>query len=85
MAARLSFDWRGVSDGIRIGQSGAITRVLARKAGISGDSDSDFAMSEQLIEYYAELVGGMGSCMYAVRRLPLLLLLPCDAALTGLS
>lgn len=40
---------------ITIAQSMAISRYLARKAGIQGDTDVDFAMSEQLIEEHKEI------------------------------
>lgn len=56
-------DWPGMKDktpfgqlpyledgDVKMGQSMAIARYLAKKAGLQGDNDKDFAMSEQLIE-----------------------------------
>ncbi len=39
-----------VDGDIKLGQSNAILRYLARKGGIEGDSDADYALSEMLIE-----------------------------------
>eukprot|EP01096_Ripella_sp_DP13-Kostka_P006076 TRINITY_DN2146_c0_g1_i1.p1 TRINITY_DN2146_c0_g1~~TRINITY_DN2146_c0_g1_i1.p1 ORF type:complete len:214 (-),score=110.54 TRINITY_DN2146_c0_g1_i1:86-682(-) len=39
-----------VDGDLKISQSNAIARYLSRKFGLQGDSDADFAISEQLIE-----------------------------------
>jgi hypothetical protein len=37
-------------NGLVCGQSMAILRLVGRKAGLAGDSDAEFVVSEQLIE-----------------------------------
>lgn len=44
-----------VHGGIRIGQSGAITRYLARIGGLQGSTDADYAMSEMLLSEYEDI------------------------------
>ena len=52
------------SDGLQVSQSGAIVRVLARRGGLSGATEADFALSEVLLEEYADLLNALGKCMY---------------------
>jgi glutathione S-transferase len=40
---------------VKVSQSGAIARYLARKINILGDNDADFALSEALVEEQADL------------------------------
>ena len=47
-----------------VSQSGAIVRVLARKAGLEGKTDADFALSEMLIEECKDLYADAGKAMY---------------------
>ena len=53
-----------VIDGVPVSQSLAIVRVLARKAGIEGKTDADFAKSEMLIEECNDIFSAMGKAMY---------------------
>jgi len=50
---------------VKMGQSMAIARYMARKAGLQGDTDSDFAMSEQLIEEQNDLYVVLAKAQYA--------------------
>jgi glutathione S-transferase len=49
---------------LRIGQSGAIARFAARQAGLQGDNDADFAVSEQLIEEFQDLFNIVAKAHY---------------------
>lgn len=50
---------------IKIAQSNAILRYCARKAGLAGDSDSEFALSEMLIEEHADIYTMIAKAQYA--------------------
>ena len=50
---------------VKLAQSHAILRYCARKAGLSGDTDAEFALSEMLIEESADLFTMMGKANYA--------------------
>lgn len=50
---------------VKIAQSNAIFRYLAKKAGLLGDTDAEFAMSEMLIEEGVDLFGMMGKAHYS--------------------
>jgi len=49
----------------KLGQSMAIARYAARKAGLTGDNDHDFAVSEQLIEEQNDLYNMLAKANYA--------------------
>ena len=51
-------------EGLQVSQSAAIVRVLARKAGLEGKSEADYAVSEMLLEEYSDLLTSLGKCMY---------------------
>lgn len=50
---------------VRVAQSFAIMRVLARRGGIAGNSEADFARSEMLIEEAADIYTALAKPMYA--------------------
>ena len=49
---------------LKVSQSLAIVRVLARLGGIAGDSDADFALSEMLIQEGEDIYLLLGKAMY---------------------
>lgn len=52
-------------DGNRIyAQSGAIYRILARRGGLDGGSDHEFALNSQLIEEYQDIFGSLTKPLY---------------------
>ncbi len=53
-----------LSDGQRVSQSGAIVRVLARRGGLEGKTDADFALSEMLTEELGDILNALGKAMY---------------------
>jgi len=52
----------------KVGQSLAIVRVLARKANLQGETDAEFAMSEQLIQEGEDLFLAIAKAHYAADR-----------------
>jgi len=50
---------------VRMGQSMAIARYAARKAGLQGDNDADVAMSEQLIEEQNDVYNLLAKAQYS--------------------
>ena len=42
----------------------AIVRVLARKGGLEGKTDADFAVSEMLLEEFNDTFTSMAKCQY---------------------
>jgi len=55
-------------DGLTVGQSLAIVRFLARKAKLQGETDAEFAMSEQLIQEAEDIFGGLAKAQYQPDR-----------------
>jgi len=49
---------------LKLGQSMAIARYASRKAGLSGDNDRDFAISEQLIEEQNDIYNVLAKAQY---------------------
>jgi glutathione S-transferase len=49
--------------GAKVCQSGAIVRVLARRGGLEGKTDADFALSEMLTEEFGDLLNALGKAM----------------------
>ena len=49
---------------VKIAQSNAIFRYLARKAGLQGDNDAEFALSEMLIEEANDLFSMLAKAQY---------------------
>ncbi len=49
---------------VKVSQSGAIMRYLAKKANLQGQTDADFVMSEMLTEEYGDVLNGLGKCQY---------------------
>jgi len=45
-------------------QSGAIFRIIARKAGLEGGSDHEFALNQQLIEEFQDIYGFLAKPVY---------------------
>ena len=50
--------------GAKVCQSAAIVRVLARRGGLEGKSDADYALSEMLTEEFGDLLNALGKAMY---------------------
>lgn len=46
----------------------AIARFVARKAGLQGDNDADFAKSEMLLEESVDIANLVGKAYYAADR-----------------
>ena len=74
-------DWPGMKDqtvfgqlpflvdgDVKVSQSGAIARYLARKANLLGSTDADFAISEMLVEEQVDLFGILGKANYAENK-----------------
>jgi len=55
-------------NGFKMGQSLAIIRFLARKGGLQGSNDHEFAMSEQLIQEGEDIYGLLAKAQYAPNR-----------------
>eukprot|EP01089_Gocevia_fonbrunei_P008356 TRINITY_DN20022_c0_g1_i1.p1 TRINITY_DN20022_c0_g1~~TRINITY_DN20022_c0_g1_i1.p1 ORF type:complete len:199 (+),score=43.67 TRINITY_DN20022_c0_g1_i1:52-648(+) len=53
---------------VKIGQSMAIARYISRIANLGGDSDVDFAMSEQLIEAQNDIYNILAKAHYATDK-----------------
>jgi len=53
-----------VDGDLKICQSMAIARYISRKAGLQGDNDADFAISEQLIEEQGDLYTTLAKAQY---------------------
>eukprot|EP01103_Thecamoeba_quadrilineata_P021279 TRINITY_DN9722_c0_g1_i1.p1 TRINITY_DN9722_c0_g1~~TRINITY_DN9722_c0_g1_i1.p1 ORF type:complete len:196 (+),score=47.74 TRINITY_DN9722_c0_g1_i1:13-600(+) len=49
---------------LKVAESAAITRFLARKAKIEGDNDEDFAHSEQAIEFANDILTALAQAHY---------------------
>lgn len=49
---------------VKVSQSGAIMRYLAKKTNLQGQTDADFVMSEMLTEEYGDVLNGLGKCQY---------------------
>lgn len=56
------------SGDLKVAQSNAILRVMGRKAGTAGDSESDFAFSEMLIEEQADIYNAMAKANYSPNK-----------------
>eukprot|EP00276_Gloeochaete_wittrockiana_P010385 CAMPEP_0184652400 /NCGR_PEP_ID=MMETSP0308-20130426/10088_1 /TAXON_ID=38269 /ORGANISM="Gloeochaete witrockiana, Strain SAG 46.84" /LENGTH=199 /DNA_ID=CAMNT_0027087243 /DNA_START=56 /DNA_END=655 /DNA_ORIENTATION=+ len=57
-----------VDNGLKINQSMAIARYLSRKYGLQGDSDADFAISEQLIEETVDIFTAVAKANYSPEK-----------------
>eukprot|EP01126_Amoeba_proteus_P046149 TRINITY_DN51_c0_g2_i14.p1 TRINITY_DN51_c0_g2~~TRINITY_DN51_c0_g2_i14.p1 ORF type:complete len:200 (-),score=42.84 TRINITY_DN51_c0_g2_i14:375-974(-) len=55
-------------DNLYLGQSMAIFRFIARKTGLAGDNDRDFATSELLIEEAVDINAALGKAFYGADR-----------------
>ena len=53
---------------VKIAQSGAIARYLGRKFGLQGESDADFAQSEQLIEESQDIFTAVAKAQYSPNK-----------------
>lgn len=52
-------------NGVKIAQSGAIMRYLAKVGNLNGETIEDFALSEMLIEESQDIFAAMAKCMYS--------------------
>ncbi len=52
------------ADGHTYAQSGAIFRIIARKAGLEGGTDHEFALNQQLIEEFQDIYGFLAKPLY---------------------
>jgi len=55
-------------DGLTVGQSLAIVRFLARKAKLEGETDAEYALSEQLIQESEDIYTGLAKANSAADR-----------------
>jgi len=54
-----------IDGNVKIGQSLAIARYVSRKGGLQGDTDADFAISEQLLEEHGDIYNVLAKAQYA--------------------
>ena len=54
-----------VDGDVSLAQSGALIRYVARKGGLSGETDADFAKSEMLIEEMQDIFTALVKAQYA--------------------
>ena len=52
------------TDGLKVSQSAAIVRLLARRGGLEPKTEGDFCTSEMLLEEYADLLNLLSKTMY---------------------